>query len=107
MNKKDSADVAFFLELWLWITRVEREHNVLVRYSVRPSTRRGICRCYIEVWSITADNRPHTRLVEVEQFNPDGSAAGRVQRLMAMLSEAEARIEEAIAAYKQQHVFSR
>lgn len=102
MGNKPHDNAAFLLELWLWITRIEREHNVAARYSVRPTRRRGICKCYVEIWSKAGDGRPHTKLVEQEHEQPNGDLAGSTTALVGLLAQAEARLEEALALYRAQ-----
>jgi hypothetical protein len=90
------------LELWLWTTRIERDYHVLARYSIRPTKRRGVCRCYVEIWSVAGDNRPHTRLLEAGHERPTANLVGGTTALLTLLSEAEARLDEAIASYRAQ-----
>lgn len=100
--RNDGAKVPLFtMEYRSWAARIEKEHNVLVRMSLRHTQRRAVLDVYVEVWTVIGE-RAHTRLVREGIEYPNASQADFNTQVMTLLAATEARLEEAIALYKAQ-----
>lgn len=100
-KKQSGNQVIWTYEYAQWQKRVEKLWKIRARLSQRATGHGSEIDFYLEVFSLV-DDKPFTRLVRVSFRYPSSTIASLDTQVLALLSEAEARTEEAVKVMRDQ-----